>query len=464
MAVSRETMSNVDTAWLRMEHPTNLMMITGIMVFEETLNFPRLETVIKERLLSYNRFCQRVVKSRSALRNPEWETVEVDLSYHLVRCSLADAGENLSLTDFIGNLLSNPLDFDRPLWQFHIVEDIEGGCVLIGRIHHCIADGTALIRVLLSLTDQDPDAVYSTAAPAKKGQKSTGRKTVLDPVIAAAENTWRFGLNLLKEGSKVVLNPSRIVAAMKLGAGGAAALGRLAVRPADPETLFRGPLGKKKRGVWSQPVALADVKAIGKATGGTVNDVLLTAMVGALRRYLDSHNQDTSGLNFRAAVPVNLRQPTQKIKLGNNFGLVFPSLPVGIVDPIKRLKVLKKRMDELKGSPEAMVTFGALHAAAIAPHEIQNVVIDFLGQKSTAVMTNVPGPREPIYLAGTAVRHQMFWVPQSGRVGMGISILSYAGEVILGIASDVGLVPDPEKIIEGFHQEFEDLIKLTGIR
>ena len=146
-------------------------------------------------------------------------------------------------------------------------------------------------------------------------------------------------------------------------------------------------------------------------------------------------------------------------RLGNSFGLVFLSLPVGIVDPVRRLRAIKKEMDELKGSPEALVAFGVLNVMGLAPVEVERLGLRFFGSKATAVLTNVPGPREPLYLAGRKVEKVMFWVPQSGRLALGLSILSYAGGVMLGAATDEGLVPDPEKIVDAFGAELEALRK-----
>ncbi|MCI0397768.1 MAG: WSD1 family O-acyltransferase, partial [Chloroflexi bacterium] len=204
------------------------------------------------------------------------------------------------------------------------------------------------------------------------------------------------------------------------------------------------------------------VKAISKVTGGTVNDVLLTAAAGALGRYLRHHGQPIGGLDFRAAVPVNLRPMDEEPTLGNNFGLVFLALPVGVDDPLERLQELKRRMDAIKGSVEAVVAFGILAAVGLATAEIQDLVVQLFGAKATTVMTNVPGPRETRYFAGKAMRQVMFWVPQSGRLGLGVSILSYAGEVLLGVATDAGLVPDPEMIIQSFQEEFEALLALAA--
>jgi WS/DGAT/MGAT family acyltransferase len=213
-----------------------------------------------------------------------------------------------------------------------------------------------------------------------------------------------------------------------------------------------------KRAAWSQPLALTDIKAVGKGLEGTVNDVLLTAMAGGLRRYLQGRGEPVDGLNFRAVVPVDLRRPGSHANLGNKFGLVFLSLPLGIADPGARLRELKRRMDGIKGSLEAPVAFGIIGAIGMSPQPVQDLVVDIFGTKGTAVMTNVMGPKEPIYLAGAPLESLMFWVPQSGHLGMGVSILSYAGRVWLGVITDEGLVPDPDTIVSEFHVEFDELL------
>ncbi|HEX9476259.1 MAG TPA: WS/DGAT domain-containing protein, partial [Candidatus Dormibacteraeota bacterium] len=214
-------------------------------------------------------------------------------------------------------------------------------------------------------------------------------------------------------------------------------------------------LGRRKRAAWSEPVPLDDFKSIGKAFGATVNDVLVATATGALRRYIEKRGGSTAGVAIRASVPVNLRPLDGPLKLGNAFGLVFLTLPIGIADPGRRLRAIKKEMDELKSSPEALVAFGVLSLLGLAPVEVEQLGLRFFGSKATAVLTNVPGPRQPLYMAGRKIDKVMFWVPQSGHMALGISILSYAGGVMLGVATDAGLVPDPEQIVAGFKVEFE---------
>ena len=161
--------------------------------------------------------------------------------------------------------------------------------------------------------------------------------------------------------------------------------------------------------------------------GATANDALVAA--GALRRYLESRGEPTSGLAIRASVPVNLRPPDQSHRPGNSFGLVLLSLPVGIVDPVRRLRAIREEMDGIKRSPEALVAFSVLSVLGVAPVEVEPLGLRFFGGQTTAVLTNVPGPGEPLHLAGSKLGRMMFWVPQSGHLGLGISILSYAGRV-----------------------------------
>ena len=450
-----ERLSSIDTAWLRMEDPTNLMMVTGVLVFDQPLRFDRLRQTIEQRLLSFDRFHQQVV---NASGTPHWQDdPHFTINAHLHRIALPAPHDQAALQDLVSTLMSTPLDLSKSPWQFHLIEAYGAGCVLLARLHHCIADGIALMRVLLSLTDEtaEPPMPAHDTAPAHDSRAPYAGS------IAAANATVRAAEKLLSQGIETLLEPTRLADAAQFGASSAVALSRLLLMSPDRQTLFKGQLGVSKRAAWSAPIALDDVKAIGRAVGGTVNDVLLAAVTGALRRYLLGRGELVDGLNLRAAVPVNLRSPNEPPTLGNRFGLIFLSLPVGADDPLDRLYDLKQRMEAIKGSPEALVTFGVLHAIGLLTSQLQDVGVSLFGSKATAVMTNVPGPRETIYLAGAPVRELMFWVPQSGRLGLGVSILSYAGQVRLGVATDVGLIPDPDAIIGAFQAEFELLMRLV---
>ncbi|HSS93829.1 MAG TPA: wax ester/triacylglycerol synthase family O-acyltransferase [Candidatus Dormibacteraeota bacterium] len=449
----RAPMATIDAAWLGMEDPTNLMMVTGVLALEGPVDIKRLRLVLDRRLQPFRRFHQRVVRPRSRGGMPHWEDDEhFEIENHLSHVALPAPADDTALREMVSDLMGTPLDFTKPLWHMHVIDGYKGGSVVLARIHHSIADGIALVRVMLSLTDETPNAKLPRAAAMKP---AAGFRLPLDWLPAVIGRG-------LAGGQDLIANPQKALDIARIGAHGAYRLGRMVVLPPDPKTVFKGKLGRRKRAAWSDPVPLDDFKAIGKAFDATVNDVLVAAATGALRRYLVKRGRPTAGIAIRASVPVNLRPPTEAHKMGNAFGLVFLTLPIGIADPARRIRAIKKEMDELKGSPEALVAFGVLSLMGAAPVEVEQLGLRFFGSKASAVLTNVPGPRRPLYLGGRKIDKIMFWVPQSGRMGLGISILSYAGGVMLGVATDAGLVPDPERIVESFKVEFEALRKAAS--
>jgi len=200
------------------------------------------------------------------------------------------------------------------------------------------------------------------------------------------------------------------------------------------------------------------VKCLSRALGCTVNDVLLSTAAGALGGYLRRLGEDTDGLTIRAAVPVNLRDPAAAATLGNYFGLVFLELPIGIRDPLERLYAVHAAMTQLKGSYQPVLTLGLMAALGRLPAAAQSAAVDLLSTKASAVATNVPGPQEALYLAGGRIGRLIFWVPQSGDIGLGISILSYAGQVQFGLIADATRVPDPDEVTARFREEFEKAV------
>lgn len=464
MAARRtEAFSSADAAWLRMEDPTNLMMITGVLMFDEPLDVARLHRVIEERLLVFDRFRMRVKPGRSPNALPEWEIDPYfNLHAHIHRIALPAPGGKRELQALVSDLMSTPLDFSKPLWHFHIVENYNGGSAALCRLHHAIADGIALVQVLLSLTDEQRDV--PPAVGIGHGERNNNPvEAFLLPVVRSLSNTLTSVGALVNESRELLEDPTRVIDAARTGVSGVQALNKLLFMTADPPTLFKGTLGVQKRAAWSDPIPLDEVRRVGSMFRCTINDVLLNAVAGALRRYLVSRGAIVDGLNIRAVVPVNLRPPGPITRLGNHFSLVFLDLPVGIEDPFDRLLELKRRMESIKGSPEAAIAFGILNTIGVMPQQMAELVVDIFGSKATAVMTNVPGPRQRIYLAGSPIRQIMFWVPQAGRLGLGVSIFSYAGDVLIGIAVDAGLVPDPDTIVEAFHTEFRDLLRLARI-
>jgi WS/DGAT/MGAT family acyltransferase len=459
--LGRERMTGVDTAWLRMEHPTNLMMIVGVMIFKEKLSFPKLKDTIEQRFLSFPRFKQKAVQDPTGAW---WENdKKFDITNHVKKVKLGGRGTKKDLEDYVSQAASEPLDFTKPLWQFQLVENYHGGSALITRIHHCYADGIALISVMLSLTGESPEA--SLVKPKKTDKRPRDEMdfwtSVTKPMASVMSGAMKLTRGIVEQGLEIAKDPATMREFATKGVELAEELRKIAMMQPDSKTRYKGLLGKQKRVAWCDPLPLAEVKVIGKALGASINDVLLTTAAGALRDYLQRNNDATEGVELRAVVPVNLRPVEKANELGNQFGLVFVDLPVGVEDPLERLELVRSRMSELKGSSQPIVAFVLLSAVGLGPKILQDQISGLIGRNATAVMTNVPGPQKPLYLAGSEIDEIDFWVPQSGGIGMGLSILTYNGKVQFGLITDSGLVPDPHNVIDRFAEEFEKLVMLT---
>lgn len=458
---ARERMSAVDTAWLRMDSDKNLMMIVGVYEFGEKIDFQRLRDLLQTRLLAHRRFRSRVVRDATGCY---WqETDDFDLDDHLVRARLPARGTVADLKKFVGTLASRPLDSAKPLWQMQLVDNYAGGQALVVRIHHCIADGIALIGVLLALTTEDDSG---SGSPRRGRSIGNGWNGTLRPLTAAAVTAIGTAGDVAR---KVLRSYSAMLDTRRALADSATRYARVAARVAkdaaaialmssDDPTSLKGRASGAKVVAWNEPIAIDDVKAVGKALGCSVNDVLLACVAGAIRSYLIQHGERVDGCELRAMVPVNLRDPRLWQELGNKFGLVPLLLPIGVGNPIARVFEVRRRMEQLKTGYTAVLSMTLLGAAGFAPRVLQTQALDFLTRKASAVMTNVPGPQHALYLAGAEVTRLMFWVPQSGDIGVGVSILSYNGGVQFGLITDHQLCPNPQQIIDRFEPEFEKLV------
>lgn len=450
-------MSNVDAAWLGMDAPDNLMMITAVLWFRAPVDWDRLTETVGARLIrTFPKFSQRPLPSASPFEQPVWTSdPDFDLRRHLLRVDLGDTGDRAALAELVSGLLSQPLDMHRSPWQFHLVDGYGQGAALVARLHHCIADGIALASVLLSLTDETAEPAEANAVPPALATSvrrpglarrvTEGTSDVASVAGIDFGRMWRRPRQAFRAArfvGYVVFTGARVVFATR-----------------DPRTRFRGRLGKAKVAAWTDELDLASVKRVAAALDATVNDVLLAVTAGALRRHLLMHGETPGDL--RIFVPVNLRPADEPVPrdLGNRFGLVFIRLPVGEADPCARVRKVHERMATVKSSAQAVATFAILNIVGALPAWGHALAVRILGAKSTAIVTNVPGPRERVFLAGTELDGMVFWVPQAGAVGMGVSILSYAGVVRIGIAADRNLVADPSVLARSVEAELDDLAR-----
>jgi WS/DGAT/MGAT family acyltransferase len=457
-----ERMSRVDTAWLRMDNDVNLMMIVGVWMLTPAITIEALRERIADKLLQYPRFRQLAVADAMGA---QWvDDPDFDLERHVVVEKLPrrkGLSERQALQRRCGELATTPLDPSRPLWQFHFVEHYEGGSALMARIHHCIGDGIALISVMMSITDggSDPPRRRRRAAPADDGDWLTD--TVLKPLTDLTVKAIDLTGDGMAKSIDLLAHPQQpLQGSLGLARAGmqvASDLAAFATMPDDSPTKLKGRLAGRKVVAWGEPIPLDVVKAIGKGLNCSVNDVLLACVAGAIGDYLRDRGDDPEGKEIRAMVPVNLRPLDQAWKLGNRFGLAPLVLPIGIHNPVERVYAVHRRMSELKGSFQPLLAFGVLAVAGLFIKPVQDALLGLFAKKATAVMTNVPGPAKPMTFCGATLRQTMFWVPSSGEIGVGVSILSYGGGVQFGLITDEQLCPDPQAIVDRFEPEFEQL-------
>ncbi len=417
----RTRLAPLDAAWLRMERPDSPMVVTALLRLSGPLPRPALVALLEERLLRFERFRQRVVQADGA---ETWEEMpDFDAKAHVHEAPAGVAQREEALRAWVGELMGLKLPRTDPLWAVHRAEEADGATVLVFRVHHAIADGSALLSVLLNLTDEPP--------------------TVLAP-------------RLPHGGSEGLVRQAA------LALRGTVALGRLVLRGRDRPTPFKGPLSGEKRVAWSAPIPLERLKAAARVAGATVNDVLVAALSGALYRYLLTHAPASrSHRTLRAVIPVDLRTGPTSEALGNQLGLVFLPLPLAASSALERMRAAKAGMDALKRTPEALVAFRILQLAGRIAQGLANLGIYVFGRKATVVLTNVAGPTRPLALAGRRIDELLFWVPQAGGLGLGLSIFSYAGGVRVGVMSDAARMEDPAALITLLDAELHELGVLT---
>jgi WS/DGAT/MGAT family acyltransferase len=460
--MNREPLSYFDAFLLHLDTPTNMAVITGLLFFDQPVEYERLRATLEHRLLEFDRFRQRVTQGGRLIRRPVWEfDPHFNLDSHLHRIGLPAPGDLTALKALTNDLMSMPLDMSKPLWQMHLVESYGEGSALIVRLHHSISDGISLVQVLLSLIDFGPDAPWPQRPVRRDGHHGTRLGRLLLPPLTLTSKALRFADRLLTTSLDVLENPELIKYKSYDLAADAEVLARYLLGDDEPVTPLRGVCGVAKKATWSEPLLLEDVKDLAKTLGGTLNDVMLTAIAGGLRRYLSRRVPGIELSDLRVVVPFNMRTASTAL-LSNHIGMVLFPMPVGIEDPRQRFEAVKQRMDALKESRDSNMIYGLLNSAVFKIPMAENIVLDMISSKASMLVTNVPGPQMEIYIAGRALKRMIFWVPQPAGWGLGLSIFSYNGEIILGVAADAGLIPDPEVIAADFLEAFRTMQALTA--
>jgi WS/DGAT/MGAT family acyltransferase len=476
-----------DTLWLNMDTPENLMVIESIMWFHHRLDPDRVLAAIQERMLDrYPVFHWKPRFSDAVGAKDEWvDDLDFDLANHVTVHELGGDGGRAALQDFLEQRFTEPIPTDRPLWRAHILEGNEFGAIMI-RWHHAIADGTALARILIEMTDDEPDAsagypqvpgdrTHPADAPSHPEEVPTdrGRRRKRDralqavaqaatlPVAAGVKATTGAArllemLDLDRDGSMVATIANQSV-------GVAGTLDKLVVGQ-PPDLAIFGRAGIHKRADWAPAHDLVTVKAAARTRGATVNDLMLAGVAGGIRRYLQARGEPVK--DVMTMIPVNLRPPDEPLPkhLGNRFALVAFMLPVEVEGAVERLDAAHARMEVIKAGPEVMLTFGltsALGKVGTYTSRVSRTIQEYVADKAVGVTTNVPGPQNPRYFAGQELVGILGWVPGASNQSLGVCIFSYNGEIRVGFKTDTNVVPDIANLVAAYSAEMEQLLALA---
>jgi diacylglycerol O-acyltransferase / wax synthase len=410
-------MAGPDAVFLGSGTTTGDAVVTAVLALEETVDAAAIVDLVRDRLVaSHPRFAARAVPGRWPLRRPAWEPVAVDLDRHVLDGGPVSGQDGLAAA--LGDLATRPLDMHRPPWQMHLLRLVQPGgtsSVLVARVHHSVADGQALAAALLSLVDERPDGVASVASP----ERSRGPAA-------------RLAVDVVRTGA------ARLFVARD---------------PAPRHARVQHPPA------WTAPLDLGLVRRVAAELGVTVNDVLLGIIAGALDDAGERHGVSAAR---RVLVPVDLRAGGPvPAALGNRVGFVLLRLPTGVTDPVARVRALSRVAGRLRGGGSAPSTYLMLHVLGWLPRVVQRWAARFVGARAAAIVTNVRGPAMPVHVAGARVVRVAFWVPLVGAVPSGLSILSYAGEVTVGVATDPERGPRPDRLTAAVEAGLTELAHRT---
>jgi diacylglycerol O-acyltransferase len=460
-------MSSQDALWLTMDRPNNLMVVDSVVVLAEPVDFATVLERFAEATERFPVLTHRPVRLRGSWF---WAPDEAfDITRHITQVALAEGSDLHDLQAFAGEQRSVPLAKDHPLWVAFVVagvtlDDGTLGSAVVTRFHHAIADGVRLTQVLLGLCQAADGTVVpmvsragpssGTVNPLSMAVAAGGEVArVSMATIAAAVGLPRAGLARLSDAVGMVRHPDRILDVFEALGGSdhrsmndVTSVAKLLLTESD-RTVWSGSPGREKDVAWSPPMSLPAVKAAARERGVTVNDILVSAVAGGLQCYLADRSAGVTEVAWM--VPVNLKPFEQDLpeELGNHFALVMLAMPLHHDSRDERLAEIHRRMERIKNSDEALITFGLQRTLSMPPETVAEYLTNFFANKAIGVLTNVPGPTGPVTLAGVAVRQVLGFAPCSGDQPLTATIFTYDGMVTIGFAGDKGLVPHLQDLV-----------------
>jgi WS/DGAT/MGAT family acyltransferase len=464
VVVDGDRLTGLDASFLHLEGADTHMHVASTILFEGPApKYVEFRDHIASRLDLVPRFRQKLAFVPFNQGRPKWvDDPHLNLDYHVRHTSLPTPGSEEQLKNLAARFFSQQLDRSKPLWELWLVEGLKGGrFAVIGKSHHALVDGVAGIDITTVLFDmeKDPPEPEHRNPPWVPRPEPTGAQLLAEAMVERAVSP-REGLRFAR---RVLRGPRR--AARKLQESLVAAGTFAWAGMAAPDTPFNVDIGPHRRFAWVR-ASLADMKKVKNELGGTVNDVVLAAVTGALGRFLRAHGHSTAGLEIRAMVPVSIRAADERGDTGNKVSAMMAPLPVWCEDPVERLKLVSASMGDLKKSKQAMGATLLTELADFAPPTITGAAARLQSQQRffNLVVTNVPGPQFPLYLLGRRMERVFPMVPLAKRQALCVGIMSYDGQVNFGLIGDYDAMSELEGLADDLQASLEELVDAAGGR
>src|SRR5215208_4941202 len=456
--MSSDRLTGLDASFLHLEDSASHMHVAGVMLFEgPPPAYEDLLDAIERRLGLVPRYRQRLAFVPLGQGRPKWvDDPHLNLHYHVRSTALPAPGSEEQLKALAGRVFAQQLDRDKPLWEIWLVEGLEGDrFAMLSKTHHALVDGISGVDIMSVLFDTSPDP----AAPTDTGERWLPRP-LPSPVELLGEALMERATipgELARSLRSVFRGPRLVVEGLRDAAVGVGATAWAGLNPA-PATPYNKPIGPHRRYTWVR-ANLADLKAIKNELGGTVNDVVLATVAGALGKHLRRRGQSTDGLELKAMVPVSVRADVERGALGNRVAAMMAPMPVWCHDPVARLDIVREELKGLKSGGQAVGAQVLTELSGFAPATVMSQASRVMSRQRffNVVVTNVHGPQLPLYLAGRLMIDTFPMVPLAKNQALGVALLSYAGRINFGLVGDYDLMWDLDDFTEDVRESLAEL-------
>ena len=459
-----DRLTALDTSFLHLEDDSAHMHVASVMLFDgEPPPHQDFIAGIESRLHLVPRYRQKLAFVPLGQGRPRWvDDPHLNLSYHVRKTALPAPGSEEQLRALAGRVLAQQLDRDKPLWEIWVVEGVEGGrFALVCKTHHALVDGISGVDIVTVLFDlvaeghQPEEAEHRWLPAPMPSRTQLFSEALLERATVPTE--------LARSVRAVFRTPRQIAGGVRDSLVGVGAMAWAGMNPAPPSP-YNCHIGPHRRFTWVR-TNLDDVKAIKDGLGGTVNDVVLATVSGALGRHLHRRGETLSGRELKAMVPVSVRADEDRGALGNRVAAMMAPLPVWCSDPARRLEIVNEAMAGLKESGQAVGAQVLTQLSGFAPPTIMAQASRLMARQRmfNLVVTNVPGPQFPLYLMGHELRDLFPMVPLARNQALGVAIMSYNGKMNFGLVGDFDAMHDLDDLAEDFQESLAELADAAGV-